>query len=162
MANRVQRPIQPMPDDIAELLEQRSLREAYDRRPDYQRNDYLAWISRAKRAETRQKRVNQMLDELEAGGVYMGMDHGPSNSRRIDLTKLKKPKHFEAMQWLNENASWLQANYPGKWVCIGATGVGAVGDCLKEATEKADALGLKDPIMHFVRTKELQGAVFVR
>jgi uncharacterized protein YdeI (YjbR/CyaY-like superfamily) len=67
-----------MPDDILELLEQRGLLERYNERPRYQRNDYLGWIGRAVRPETRQKRINQMLDELDAGGIYMGMDHGPS------------------------------------------------------------------------------------
>jgi hypothetical protein len=38
--------------------------------PDYQRNDYLSWITRAKREETQQKRLEQMLDELERGHVY--------------------------------------------------------------------------------------------
>lgn len=46
---------------------------AYDARPDYQRNDYLGWIARAKRPETRQKRLNQMLYELALGSVYMNM-----------------------------------------------------------------------------------------
>ncbi|HSH04861.1 MAG TPA: YdeI/OmpD-associated family protein, partial [Anaerolineae bacterium] len=43
-----------------------------------QQNDYLGWINRAKRPATKQKRLNQMLDELEQGGVYMKMDHPPS------------------------------------------------------------------------------------
>ncbi len=72
------RPVQPMPDEIAEELDARFLREAYDARPFYQRNDYLAWIARAKRPETRRKRLDQMLAELEQGGIYMGMDHPPS------------------------------------------------------------------------------------
>jgi len=72
------RPIQPMPDDILVLLEQRGLLERYNERPPYQRNDYLGWIGRAVRPDTRQKRINQMLDELDAGGKYMGMDHPPS------------------------------------------------------------------------------------
>lgn len=67
-----------MPKDVAELLDDRGLVEAYETRPYYQRNDYLGWIGRAKRNETRQKRIDQMLDELEIGGVYMGMDHSPS------------------------------------------------------------------------------------
>ena len=54
---------------------------AYDERPDYQRNDYIGWIARAKRPETRRKRINQMLGELEKGGVYMNMAHNPSRSR---------------------------------------------------------------------------------
>ena len=52
--------------------------EDYEARPFYQRNDYLAWIARAKRAETRARRLAQMLDELEEGGVYMRMAHAPS------------------------------------------------------------------------------------
>jgi len=46
---------------------------AYTSRPAYQRNDYLGWISRAKRDATTKKRLRQMLDELAAGDVYMKM-----------------------------------------------------------------------------------------
>jgi uncharacterized protein YdeI (YjbR/CyaY-like superfamily) len=67
-----------MPDDVANELQQRRLMTAYRERPYYQRNDYLGWIDRAKRSETRRKRIDQMLDELERGGVYMGMEHPPS------------------------------------------------------------------------------------
>lgn len=74
----LQRATQSMPRDIANTLTARGLREAYDERPAYQRNDYLAWIARAKRVETRAKRLEQMLSELEEGGVYMGMQHRPS------------------------------------------------------------------------------------
>lgn len=72
------RPVQEMPADVDAELERRGLRASYDARPFYQRNDYLAWIGRAVRPETRQKRIAQMLDELDTGGVYMGMDHPPS------------------------------------------------------------------------------------
>ena len=74
--SRLKRAIQPMPGDVARELDGRGLREAYDARPAYQRNDYLAWIGRAKRAPTRGKRIAQMLDELEAGDVYMKMAWG--------------------------------------------------------------------------------------
>ncbi|UOR01567.1 YdeI/OmpD-associated family protein [Leucobacter allii] len=74
----LQRAAQPMPVDIADILAEQRLRDAYDDRPAYQRNDYLAWIARAKRTETRTKRITQMLDELAEGGVYMGMRHRPS------------------------------------------------------------------------------------
>lgn len=67
------RPTQPMPGDIATRLDAAGLRAAYDARPPYQRNDYLGWIARAKRPETREKRLAQMLDELRAGDVYMKM-----------------------------------------------------------------------------------------
>jgi uncharacterized protein YdeI (YjbR/CyaY-like superfamily) len=52
--------------------------DAYEARPAYQRNDYLGWFTRAKLPETRRKRIDQMLDELAQGGVYMGMRHHPS------------------------------------------------------------------------------------
>jgi len=67
-----------MPEDVRQALDGRRLLESYSERPFYQRNDYLAWISRAKRPETRRKRILQMLEELELGGIYMGMDHAPS------------------------------------------------------------------------------------
>ena len=36
-------------------------------------NDYVGWISRSRLPATRAKRLAQMLDELEAGGIYMHM-----------------------------------------------------------------------------------------
>jgi len=69
----LQRPLNPMPDDVRTALDERGLKAAYEARPPYQRNDYLSWIARAKRPETRQKRLDQMLDELEQGGIYMRM-----------------------------------------------------------------------------------------
>lgn len=62
-----------MPDYIREALTKRKLMDAYHARPDYQQNDYIGWIARAKRDETRQKRLTQMLDELEGGKYYMNM-----------------------------------------------------------------------------------------
>lgn len=50
----------------------------YEARPAYQRNDYIGWITRAAREETRSKRIAQMVDELQRGGVYMNMPHPPS------------------------------------------------------------------------------------
>lgn len=72
------RPVQSMPEDVKSALDGRGLMERYEERPFYQRNDYLSWIKRAARDETRTKRISQMLDELERGGVYMRMDHPPS------------------------------------------------------------------------------------
>ena len=59
----------------------RDLLEAYESRPWYQRNDYLGWISRAMKEETVQRRLGQMLDELERGDLYMKMPYS-GNSRR--------------------------------------------------------------------------------
>jgi uncharacterized protein YdeI (YjbR/CyaY-like superfamily) len=69
----LRRPRQRMPSDIRAALETRGLMETYRQRPAYQRNDYLGWIARAVRPETKQKRLAQMLDELARGGLYMAM-----------------------------------------------------------------------------------------
>jgi uncharacterized protein YdeI (YjbR/CyaY-like superfamily) len=72
-ASGLKRARQPMSPVVRAALKQRHLIQAYNSRPPYQQNDYLAWINRAKRDETKQKRLAQMLDELAAGDRYMGM-----------------------------------------------------------------------------------------
>jgi uncharacterized protein YdeI (YjbR/CyaY-like superfamily) len=62
-----------MPELVRKALGAGGLRAAYDARPPYQRNDYLGWINRAKKMETKLRRLQQMLDELEAGDRYMRM-----------------------------------------------------------------------------------------
>jgi len=64
----------PMPEFMREALESRGVMDAYRMRPPYQQNDYIGWITRAKRVATQQKRLNQMLEELEKGDVYMNMN----------------------------------------------------------------------------------------
>ncbi|MGD2146998.1 MAG: YdeI/OmpD-associated family protein [Anaerolineae bacterium] len=76
--SNLKRPRYPMPDDVRHALERRGLMEDYESRPAYQQNDYISWINRAKRPPTRHRRLQQMLDELEMGGVYMNMPHPPS------------------------------------------------------------------------------------
>lgn len=71
------RPENPMPEDIAARLDAAGLTAAYSARPPYQRNDYLGWIARAKRPETREKRLAQMLEELAGGRLYMNMPWRP-------------------------------------------------------------------------------------
>ena len=67
-----------MPDDVRRALLDRGVWDDYGARPAYQQNDYLGWIAGARRSDTRARRIGQMLDELERGGVYMNMDHPPS------------------------------------------------------------------------------------
>ncbi|MCK0148979.1 YdeI/OmpD-associated family protein [Marivita sp. S6314] len=80
----MKRPPHPMPDFVRDALEDHGLAAQYDARPWYQRNDYLGWIMRAKRADTRQKRLAQMLDELRAGDVYMKMAWRPRRGGHQD------------------------------------------------------------------------------
>jgi hypothetical protein len=67
-----------MPPGVAAALRRRGVLAAYNARPAYQRNDYLGWIDAAHRDATKARRTEQMLRELERGGVYMGMKHAPS------------------------------------------------------------------------------------
>lgn len=67
-----------MPGFVMQALLQRKLVSAYRERPPYQQNDYIGWILQARREDTREQRLAQMLDELAAGGLYMRMEHAPS------------------------------------------------------------------------------------
>jgi uncharacterized protein YdeI (YjbR/CyaY-like superfamily) len=71
--SRMTRERYPMPDFIRDALAANNLTSAYDARPPYQRNDYIGWITRARLPATQQKRLAQMLEELERGDVYMKM-----------------------------------------------------------------------------------------
>ncbi len=73
----LKRSIELMPDFVARALTEEGLQAAYDARPPYQRNDYLGWINRAKREETKLRRMEKMLTELRAGHGYMGMAWRP-------------------------------------------------------------------------------------
>ncbi|MBO6587252.1 MAG: YdeI/OmpD-associated family protein [Gracilimonas sp.] len=75
------RDIYPMPDFVEDALKEHQLLELYYERPAYQQNDYIGWISRAKQEKTRLKRLNQMLDELRKGGLYMKMDYPASRHK---------------------------------------------------------------------------------
>lgn len=72
------RPINEMPKAVEAQLRAADVMADYEDRPHYQRNEYLGWIANTKRPETRRKRINQMIDELRRGGVYMNMSHPPS------------------------------------------------------------------------------------
>lgn len=63
----------PMPDDVLKALKEANLFDAYKARPPYQQNDYIGWITSAKRSETQASRLDQMLDELRRGDVYLKM-----------------------------------------------------------------------------------------
>jgi uncharacterized protein YdeI (YjbR/CyaY-like superfamily) len=77
ITSRLKRPKYPIPGFVCTELEKKKLMNAYQARPPYQRNDYIGWITRAKLPATRQRRLDQMLDELERGDVYMKMVYRP-------------------------------------------------------------------------------------
>jgi len=70
-----------MPGFVRNAVKARGLMAAFRERPAYQQNDYIGWINRVKRQETKEKRLRQMLDELERGGVYMNMKHAASKKK---------------------------------------------------------------------------------
>lgn len=66
-----------MPASVRLALDSHRLLDAYLARPEFQRHDYLDWIARARRDDTRDKRLRQMLDELARGDCYMSMAWRP-------------------------------------------------------------------------------------
>jgi uncharacterized protein YdeI (YjbR/CyaY-like superfamily) len=76
----LKRPENPMPEFVREALEEQCLMDAYRARPPYQRNDYLGWINRARREDTKMKRLQQMLGELAGGRLYMNMSWKPRDT----------------------------------------------------------------------------------
>lgn len=75
----LKRDVYPIPPDVLQALESEGVWGEYAARPAYQRNDYIGWITRAKREATRTKRMEQMINELRSGDAYMGMPY-PSRS----------------------------------------------------------------------------------
>ena len=71
------RNIHPIPDFVKKELKENNLLNVYQARPPYQQNDYIGWINRAKRQETKEKRLKQMLAELEDSSLYMNMKYNP-------------------------------------------------------------------------------------
>jgi uncharacterized protein YdeI (YjbR/CyaY-like superfamily) len=67
-----------MPMFIRKALTEGRLMDAYKARPPYQQNDYIGWITRAKLPATRDKRLEQMIGELERGDAYMKMAYHAS------------------------------------------------------------------------------------
>jgi len=64
---QLKRPRYPMPAFVCDALHERDHMDEYRERPPYQQSDYIWWIISAKREETKMKRLEQMLDELERG-----------------------------------------------------------------------------------------------
>jgi len=77
--SHLKRPRYPMPADVRQALRDRNLLDAYRSRPLYQQNDYIGWITRAKRESTRNERLAQMLEELASGNRYMKMAYQPKS-----------------------------------------------------------------------------------
>lgn len=72
---------QPMPAFVKRALTEQGLMAAYRERPPYQQNDYLMWINSAKLEATKQKRLAQMVAELQLGTRYMRMAWRPGADR---------------------------------------------------------------------------------
>lgn len=64
-----------MPNFFRQALIENHVLNEYNARPSYQRNDYISWVNRAVMTATKQKRINQMIDELKRGSVYMKMKY---------------------------------------------------------------------------------------
>ncbi len=65
----------PMPDYIKQALDKNKLMKKFHTRPLYQQTDYLDWIVGSELEDARIKRLEQMIRELKAGNIYMGMEY---------------------------------------------------------------------------------------
>ncbi|HEY1557651.1 MAG TPA: YdeI/OmpD-associated family protein [Kofleriaceae bacterium] len=68
---------QPMPGNVSGALAKKNLMDAFRARPDYQQNGYLKWIATAAGPAAKQQRLDQMLDELQQGGLFQGESWTP-------------------------------------------------------------------------------------
>jgi hypothetical protein len=73
--SKLKRPGHALPGFVKQALKKRGLLDAYQKRPTYQQNDYIGWINEVKLPEIKQERLDQMLDELEKGRIFMGTDY---------------------------------------------------------------------------------------
>ncbi len=79
--SKLKKPEPAMPGFVKKALKKQALMDTYKKRPAYQQNDYLGWIHDAKIQEEKEKRLHQMLDELQKGGIFMGMEFDESNKK---------------------------------------------------------------------------------
>jgi uncharacterized protein YdeI (YjbR/CyaY-like superfamily) len=81
---KLKRPHHTIPSFVRRALQRNHLMNAYRARPAYQQNDYVGWIVAAKREETAEKRLRQMLAELKKGDVYMNMTYRAGRKKSAD------------------------------------------------------------------------------
>lgn len=62
-----------LPRQYEKLLSEKNLLSEFKNRPYYQQSGWIRWIETAKQPGTKERRIKQMLDELEAGNLYMKM-----------------------------------------------------------------------------------------
>jgi len=89
--SRLKRDRYPMPSFVRDALTESKTADAYYARPAYQQNDYIGWILRAKREETRRKRLIQMVSELQDGGLYMKMKYPSKEESTEGLRRPRAP-----------------------------------------------------------------------
>lgn len=60
--------VDAIPADLAQELERNGAREAFDSWPASRKKQYLFWVSSARRAETRRKRIQAIVEMATTGG----------------------------------------------------------------------------------------------
>jgi hypothetical protein len=64
---RSRRPPHRMPLFMRQAIEEFGLAAAYLARPPHQQNEYISWVTGARKEETRRGRLARVLDELSSG-----------------------------------------------------------------------------------------------
>ena len=78
------RPIHSVPQFVKDALHNNGLDDDFNARPAYQQNDYIGWITRAKRPETQLKRLNQMLHDSPDVILVAGDILHPTTGRAVE------------------------------------------------------------------------------
>jgi hypothetical protein len=68
---------QPMPGNVRGALAKRKLLDAFRDRPQYQQDEYLKSIALAAGPAAKQKRLDEMLEDLAAGDKFRGEPWSP-------------------------------------------------------------------------------------
>ena len=114
--SRARRPRHPTPACVREALERAGLMDAYRERPPYQRHDYIGWITRAKRSETRHLGPAQLLDE-RAAGARRGWCRRPIqiSSHWVFVVRRHRLRCTVSLQRKDWVTSWLQIRVVEGW-----------------------------------------------
>lgn len=73
----LKRQIHPMPDYVKRAIEERGLMDDYEKRPAYQKNDYIGWINQAMLKETKEKRLKLLSSQIYPNTYRLAQPNAP-------------------------------------------------------------------------------------
>jgi hypothetical protein len=68
----------------------------------------------------------------------------------------------DEMRWLGENETWLEKQYPGRWIAIAGCQLVGLGDTPEDAESQAAAKGHEAPLIAALRRADYQDIYLIR